>query len=221
MQSYYAWALPGASGTLERTYCLEGDATGTGAVIRWMHETARLLDDEKEIGPLAATVPDAAGVTFVPAFTGLNVPYQDSDARGSILGLTLGSSRAHIARAFLDSLGFQVRAITDEVAAETGVRVSRLKVGGGISASDLACQLQADWLGIPVERPEFADTTPRAVALLAGLGAGVWPSVDALPRLPGAVTVFEPRLSADQRDTGFERWLKGVDLVRGYGTGDS
>jgi glycerol kinase len=226
MQSYYAWALPhsgrlGDVTPLDRTYCLEGDTTVTGAVIRWLHGAARLLDDEKEIGPLAATVEDAGGVMFVPAFTGLNVPYLDSDARGSILGLTLGSSRAQIARAFLDSLGFQVRAITEEVAAETGVRVTRLRVGGGISESDLACQLQADWLGIPVERPAFTDTTPRAAALLAGLGAGVWPALGALPRLPGETTTFEPRLSADARDAGFERWHRAVESVRRYGTGGS
>ncbi len=228
MQSYYAWVLPGAPGAegtadagapgggLRRTYCLEGDATVTGAVIRWLRESARLLDDEREIGPLAETVPDAGGVLFVPAFTGLNVPYQDSAARGSILGLTLGTSRAHIARAFLDALGFQVRAILDEVAAETGVRVGTLKVGGGISASDAACQVQADWLGIPVTRPAFTDTTSRAAALLAGLGAGAWDSPEALPPLPGGSTVFEPRTSADRRDDGFARWQRGVDLIRGY-----
>jgi glycerol kinase len=226
MQSYYAWVLPhsgrpGDVDSLDRTYCLEGDATVTGAVIRWLRETVRLLDDEKEIGPLAATVEDAGGVMFVPAFTGLNVPYLDSDARGSILGLTLGSSRGQIARAFLDSLGFQVRAITDEVAAETGVAVTRLKVGGGISASDLACQLQADWLGFPVARPAFTDTTPRAAALLAGLGAGVWSTLDALPQLPGETTTFEPRLSADARDAGFERWHRAVESVRRFGTGGS
>ena len=226
MQSYYAWALPssgrpGAADTpIDRTYCLEGDATVTGAVIRWMRESARLLDDEREIGPLAATVPDAGGVMFVPAFTGLNVPYLDSAARGAVLGLTLGATRAHIARAFLDALGLAVRAITDEVAAETGVAVTRLKVGGGISASDLACQLQADWLGIPVDRPSFTDTTPRAAALLAGLGAGVWTSLDGLPRLPGETTAFEPRLSADEREAGYDRWARAVAAVRAYGTGD-
>jgi glycerol kinase len=219
MQSYYAWVLPAAKGTASgdsRTFCLEGDATVTGAVIRWMREAARLLDDEREIGPLAASVPDAGGVLFVPAFTGLNVPYQDSEARGSILGLTLGAGRAHIARAFLDSLGFQVRAILDQVEIESGIRVRELKVGGGISASDEACQVQADWLGIPVARPAFTDTTSRAAALLAGLGAGAWPSTDALPPMPGMATVFEPRLTADRRDEGYARWQRAVELVRGY-----
>ncbi len=218
MQSYYAWVLPGdgPAAPLRRTYCIEADATVTGAVIGWLRETARLLDDERDIGPLAGSVADAAGIAFVPAFTGLNVPYHDSAARGSILGLTLGASRAHIARAFLDAIGFQVRAILDEVVAETGVAIGQLKVGGGVSASDVACQVQADWLGIPVARPASTDTTPRAAALLAGIGAGIWASPEVLPPLPGTTTIFEPRLDAAARDDGYSRWQRAVAAVRGY-----
>ena len=131
------------------------------------------------------SVPDCGGVAFVPAFTGLNVPYDKPQARGTLLGLTLGTTRGHIARAFLEAIGFQIRHILDTIRADVGVTVDALSVGGGISASDLACQIQADLVGIPVVRPEFAQTTARAAALLAGLGAGFWPSEADLPAMPG------------------------------------
>ncbi|HEX5826667.1 MAG TPA: FGGY family carbohydrate kinase [Candidatus Limnocylindrales bacterium] len=229
MQSYYAWTLPrplrGPDGrppatpdAIERTWCVEGDATVTGAAIRWLREGIGLLGDEREIGPLAATVADAGGVTFVPAFTGLNAPDRDERARASILGLTLGSTKAHVARALLDSIGFQVRAMLDEVEDDLGMTVEHLKVGGGISASDVACQVQADRLGIPVERPAFTDTTPRAAALLAGLGAGTWATLDALPPLPGGSTVFEPAMPAARREAEHAHWRRTIDLVRAHGS---
>ena len=211
---YFAWHLGDAP-----IYCLEADTTVTGAAIRWMRESARLFDHDDEVGQLAASVPDSAGVVFVPAFTGLNVPYDDRDARGTILGLTLGHTRAHIARAFLESLGYQVRAILETIQAEAGLHVDRLHLGGGISASDEACQIQADLLGIPIIRPVFTQTTARAAALLAGLGAGIWASVSDLPPLPDEQTVFEPRLSADQRKAGYARWQRAVDSVRAWGSG--
>ena len=144
----------------------------TGAAVRWLREGARIIDRDEELGELAATVPDAGGLVFVPAFTGLNVPYDVREARGSLLGMTLGHTRAHIARAFLDSIGFQLHAILAEIQRATGVSVTELKVGGGLSASDAACAIQADWLGIPVLRSSFGETTARAAALLAGIGAG-------------------------------------------------
>ena len=206
---YFAWHLGGTP-----TYCLEADTTVSGAVIRWMREKARLFDRDDEIGELAASVPDSAGVVFVPAFTGLNVPYDDRNARGTILGLTLGSSRAHIARAFLESLGYQVRTILDTIRTETGLTVDRLHLSGGISASDEACQITADQLGIPAVRPAFTETAARAAALLAGLGVGVWADVSDLPPLPGGYTLFEPLLSADQREANYARWKRAVECVR-------
>ncbi len=208
---YYAWHLGDRP-----TYCLEADTTVSGAAIRWMKEQARLFDRDDEVGSLAASVPDSAGVVFVPAFTGLNVPYNDRTARGAILGLTLGSSRAHIARAFLESLGYQVRAILETIAAETGLQVEQLSLGGGISASDEACQIQADLIGIPTVRPAFAETAARAAALLAGLGAGFWPTLADLPPLPGDHTTFEPHLSTDQRDAGYAHWQQAVERTRSW-----
>ena len=205
---YLAWLLGGRP-----THCLEADTTVTGAGVRWLREDARLFDRDEELGELADTVPGAAGLVFVPAFTGLNVPYDVREARGSLLGLTLGHTRAHIARAFLDSIGLQLHDILAEIDARTGARVTQLKVGGGLSASDAACAVQADWLGIPVVRSAFTETTARAAALLAGMGAGFWAGETDLPPLPGAVTVFEPRLAADQREAGIEAWHRAVAAV--------
>ncbi len=210
---YLAWLVDTVA-----TYCLEADTTVTGAAVRWLRENLGLIDSDEALSALAGSVVDAAGVAFVPALTGLNVPYNDRDARGSLLGLTMGHTRAHVARAFLDSIGFQLRAILDEIAGSTGLAVSRLKVGGGLSASDLACQIQADWLGLPVVRPRFAQTTARAAALLAGLGAGFWPNAAQLPPMPSDATVFEPRLNADARDSGYARWQKAVRTVRQWGS---
>ena len=163
MNVYFAWVL----GDLP-SYCLEADTTVTGVAICWMREAARLFDRDDELGPLAASVPDLGGVVFVPAFTGLNVPYNDHSARGTILGLSLGSTRGHIVRAFLESLGYQVRAILETIQNDTGLHVDQLFLGGGVSASDEACQIQADLLGIPTVRPAMTETTAR--------GAPCWPA---------------------------------------------
>jgi glycerol kinase len=208
---YLAWLLEDRP-----TYCLEADTTVTGAAVRWLREGAGIISRDEELGELAESVPDAAGLVFVPAFTGLNVPYDVRGARGSLLGLTLGHTRAHIARAFLDSIGFQIGAILDEIDARTGVRVARLKVGGGLSASDTACAIQADWLGIPVLRSSFAETTARAAALLAGLGAGAWAGEADLPPLPGETRVFEPRIDEARRTEGRAAWQRAVAAVSGW-----
>ena len=208
---YLAWLL-----NEKPTYCLEADTTVTGAAVRWLKESARLFDHDAELDVLADSVRDAGGVSFVPAFTGLNVPYNFRAARGALFGLTLGHTRAHIARAFLDSIGFQMRAILDEIQAKAGISVTQLKVGGGLSASNVACALQADWLGMPVIRPSFTQTTARAAALLAGIGAGFWKNETDLPPLPGEQTVFEPRLSADQRDAGYTAWKRSIGTVTSW-----
>ena len=208
---YLAWLLGD-----QATHCLEADTTVTGAAVRWLRESARLFSSDSELDELADQVPDAGGAVFVPAFTGLNVPYNDRAARATLFGLTLGHDRRHIARAFLDSIGFQVRAILEAMQAEAGVTVRQLNVGGGLSASNLACQLQADWLGVPVVRPDFKETTARAAALLAGLGAGFWGDAAELPPMPGEHTVFEPSLSADQRDAGYAQWQHAVRTVQAW-----
>ncbi len=208
---YHAWSLP------QHTYCLEADTTVTGAAVRWMVQRGHWFESETQLDALAEAVTDAGGVMVVPAFTGLNVPYNDHGARATILGLALGNDRAHVARAFLDSIGFQLRAILKTIQDRTGLQVEQLSVGGGLSNSDIACQIQADQLGLPLVRPSEKETTARGAALLAGLGCGVWKSIDDLPALPAGSTRFEPRLSSDQRDADFARWQRAVQHVRELG----
>ncbi|MCB8919455.1 MAG: carbohydrate kinase [Ardenticatenaceae bacterium] len=210
---YYAWHLG-----QQQTYCLEAPTTVTGAAIRWMRDNARLFDEYSEMDQLAASVPDAGGVVYVPAFTGLEVPYNDPKARATMLGLTLGHHRGHIARAFFESIGYQIRAILETIMTEADVTVDRLLVGGGVSASDLACQIQADLLGIPILRPTFTETTAWAAGLLAGLGAGFWATPADLPPLPGSHTQFDPPgRGSEQRDRGYEHWQQAVALVQQWG----
>ncbi|NOK57946.1 MAG: carbohydrate kinase [Chloroflexi bacterium AL-W] len=206
---YIGWELDGVT-----TYCVEADTTVTGAVVRWMQEQMGWLPDATQLGPLAQTVPDAAGVVFIPAFTGLGVPLEDRTARGTLLGMTLDTTPAHIARAFLDALGYQIYDILTTIQTETGLSINRLHVGGGVAASDLACQIQADILGVPIARASNTETSVRAAALLAGLGSSVWSSIDALPRLAATETIFEPQLSTATRDNRLVVWHRALERVR-------
>lgn len=212
---YLAWELDGTP-----TYSLEADTTVTGAVIRWMQEQMGWLREPADLGRLALSVPDAAGVVFVPAFTGLGMPSEDRSARGTLFGMTLDTTPAHIARAFLESIGQQVRENLAVIAAETGLYVERLHVGGGISASDAACQIQADVLGIPVVRAPNTETSVRAAALLAGLGAGLWGGTADLPPLPGPETVFEPLRDPATRGANDAAWDNAVSRARGWALGE-
>ncbi len=204
-KTYLAWEIDGTP-----TYSLEADTTVTGAVIRWMQEQMGWLHRPADLGALALSVPDAAGVVFVPAFTGLGVPSEDRTARGTLLGMTLDTTPAHIARAFLDSIGYQLSDILAAISEDTGIVIERLYVGGGVSASDAACQIQADLLGIPVVRAHNTETSARAAALLGGLGARAWPSLAALPRLPGPETVFEPSADAGRYAAGQAAWRRAL-----------
>ncbi|RMF00594.1 MAG: carbohydrate kinase [Chloroflexi bacterium] len=210
INTYFAWLLGN-----QPTYCLEARTAATGSALRWMVEQARLINRVEDIGPLAASVPDAGEVIFVPPFSGLFSPVEDAGARGAVLGLRLGSSRAHIAHAFVEGVAYEIRAILERVQADSSTHISQLQVGGGVSASDDFCQIQADTLGLPIVRPIFTETTARAAALLAGLGSGLWNSPAELPPLPGQCAVFEPRLPTIQRDSGYERWLNAIGRMRG------
>lgn len=209
---YYAWQLDG-----RQTYCLEAPTSVTGAAIRWLCENGRMFDSYQELDELAGTTLDSGGLTLVPAFTGLETPYNDPATRAAFFGLTLGHHRGHIARAMLEAIGYQMRAIVETIAQEAGVKVQELLVGGGVSASDLACQVQADLTGLPVKRPSFTETTAWAAGLLAGLGAGFWPQPDALPPAPGGASYFEPTWSAARRQAGYERWQTAVHLAQAWG----
>lgn len=212
VNTYFAWQFAEAP-----TYCLEADTTVTGAGIRWLRTNAHMIAEDAEISRLAEEVPDSGGVVFVPAFTGLNVPYHDREARGTIFGLTLGTTRAHIARAFLEAIGFQVRAILETMQRETDIAVERLSVDGGIARSDIACQILADTTGLPIVRPAFTEMAARGAALLAGIGAGWW-RMDALPPLPEGETVFLPQWNDDRRDAAYGRWQAAIEAVACFRT---
>ncbi len=210
---YYGWVL--ADGP---TYCLEARTTATGSVLRWLRDEARFFSHYDELDDLIASVPDSGGVVFVPAFSGLYDPYDDPDARGAILGLTFGNTRGHILRAFLESLGFQVRAILDQIEAGMDLTIAQLYLGGGISSSDAACQIQADLLGIPTVRLGFGETTARAAALLAGLGSGHWSRIVELPTLSDGRDTFRPSLSHQQQRDRIARWQQAVLRTLSWGS---
>jgi len=210
-KTYLAWELNGAP-----TYALEADMTVTGAVVRWLSQM-RLIRHAADLDALAQATPHSDGVVFVPAFTGLGVPSEDRSARGAIVGMTLTTTPGHIARAFFEAIGCQLRAILDVMEAEGGMRIDELRVGGGLARSDAACQIQADLAGVRIVRAADTETSARAAALLAGLGAGVWSTPEDLPRLldQGAQT-FEPRLAAPARADLLARWQRAVEYARGW-----
>jgi glycerol kinase len=162
-------------------------------------------------------VPDSGGVVFVPALTGLGAPHWDPGARGTVLGITRGTTRAHLARATLDAIAFEVRDVVDAMTGEAGVDVPVLQVDGGASANALLCQTQADQLGVPVQRPAVVETTGLGAAFLAGLGTGVWSSPSELSATWQLDRRFEP--SAGVRDDGsHERWSRAVDRSKAWVT---
>ena len=155
-------------------YALEGSIFVTGAAVQWLRDGLGLIDSANEIEGLARTVPDSGDVVFVPALTGMGAPHWDPHARGAILGITRGTTRAHLARATLEAIAFEVRDVVDVMVDEAGLTVPELSADGGASANDLLMQLQADQLGVPVRRPKVTETTALGAAFLAGLGTGVW-----------------------------------------------
>ncbi|MCL4266350.1 MAG: carbohydrate kinase [Anaerolineae bacterium] len=211
VNNYYAWELHG-----RQHYYLEAPTTVNGAALRWLRDNLRLFANYSELDTLAGQVTDSGGLLFVPAFTGLNAPFDDAQTRGTVLGLTLGHQKAHIARAFLESIGCQMRLILAEIEQNTAVSVPELRVGGGVSASNVACQIQADITGIPVLRPTFTETTAWAAALLAGLGAGVWADETAVPLPATTHTRFEPQTEDTAVQTLYHRWQKATQLMLAF-----
>ena len=189
-------------------YALEGAIFVTGAAVQWLRDGLGLIGTAAETEALARTVPDTGGVVFVPALTGLGAPYWDPDARGLVIGLTRGTTRAHLVRATLEAIAFEVR---DVVGA--GLDVPVLRVDGGASANNLLCQLQADQLGVPVQRPQVQETTALGAAFLAGLATGVWASTDELAETWRLDRVFEP---GERDDAGYARWQAAVERSRGW-----
>ncbi|MFD1937911.1 glycerol kinase GlpK [Nonomuraea mangrovi] len=196
--STVAWQTPSG----ERTYAVEGAIFVTGAAVQWLRDGLGLISTAPESEAVARTVPDSGGVVFVPALTGLGAPHWDPDARGTITGITRGTTRAHLVRATLEAIAFEVRDVV-----ETMPEVAALKADGGASSNDLLMQFQADQLGVPVERPVVQETTALGAAFLAGLGSGVWESTDELRKTWRLERRFEP---GQRDDAAYERWRDAV-----------
>ncbi len=208
LSSTIAWAFP------DRTvYALEGNITVTGSAIDWLGQVLGLAGGASAVAALAERVPDAGGVYLVPAFAGLGAPYWDAEARGLFSGLTRGTTAAHLARATLESIAYQVRDVFDAMRTDAGTP-SLLLADGGASRNDGLMQFQADVLGHPVVRNDSTDLSARGAAWLAGLAVGVWPSTEALARLPRQVTRFEPRMAAAERDRRYAGWQDAVSRAR-------
>jgi glycerol kinase len=208
--STVAWMDP--SGTL--TYALEGAIFVTGAAVQWLRDGLGIIGAAAESEALAASVPDSGGVVFVPALTGLGAPDWDPSARGAILGITRGTTRAHLARATLEAIAFEVR---DVVA--TLPETTTLRVDGGAAANNLLLQLQADQLELPVERPDLLETTGLGAAFLAGLGTGVWSSTGELAATWRLDRRFEPSDDGRAgREQGYRRWRTAVERSKGWAT---
>ncbi len=195
------------------TYALEGSILSAGSAVQWLRDGLGLISQAPDIEALAATVPNSGGVHLVPAFTGLGAPYWDPDARGAILGLTRATSRAEIARATLDSVAYQTYDLLDAMAAD-GMRPATLKVDGGMSQNNLLMQRLADILGIGIRRPINAESTAFGAACLAGLGCGLYRSLQELAALSPPVTRFEPALSQPEREMQIAGWRAALRRVR-------
>jgi glycerol kinase len=193
------------------TYALEGAVFVSGAAVAWLRDGLGIIDAAGEVEALASSVPDSGGVTVVPAFTGLGAPYWDANARGAILGITRGTTRAHIARATLEAMAMQTRDVTDAMTADSGLPLTSLRVDGGAARNDLLLQLQADLLGVPVIRPRNVETTAVGAAFLAGLGSGLWPTQESLTAIWQTDSVFEPSIAQDERDERYSQWRRAVE----------
>ncbi len=197
-------------------YALEGSVFIGGEVVKWLRDQLALIKSSSDSELLASSVKDSGGVLFVPAFVGLGAPYWDPEARGAILGLTRGSTPAHIARAALESVAFQSRELLDSLQAESGCAVESLKVDGGASRNSFLMQFQADILGIPVEQPEQAETTALGAAFLAGLQAGIWTCKEDVAKGWRLKRRFEPCMDSSARDAAMSRWRQAVAAVRSF-----
>lgn len=200
-----AW---GINGTVE--YAMEGSIFVTGAAIQWLRDEMKLIETAAQSEELACRVQDTNGVYLVPAFTGLGAPYWDMYARGTVIGITRGTNRAHIVRAALESIAYQTRDVIEAMQQDSGIPLKALKVDGGACANNFLMQFQADILGVPVIRPGNIEVTAQGAAFLAGLEAGVWKDKDEIKGLCREDMIFSPGMSGEDRDDKYARWKKAV-----------
>ncbi len=206
-----AWGLAG-----KVAYAMEGSIFITGAAVQWLRDGLGLIKSAAESEPLARSVPDNGGVYFVPAFVGLGAPYWDMYARGTIIGLTRGTTGGHLARATLEAIAYQTRDVVEVMSAEACLQVALLRVDGGGTANALLMQFQADILGVTIQPALVAETTSLGAAYLAGLAVGLWKDTTELARMWRAAETYEPKMSVDQRETLYAGWKRAVERARGW-----
>ncbi len=198
------------------TYCLEGAVFIAGAAVQWLRDELKIIQSSSEIEALAAEVPDNGGVYFVPALVGLGAPYWDPQARGTIMGLSRGSNRSHLARAALEAMAYQTRDVLEAMQDDAGIQLQALKVDGGAAVNNLLMQFQADILGTPVQRPVVQETTALGAAYLAGLAVGYWKDQSEITNNWALDRQFEPALSAHASDQLYGTWQRAVERSRGW-----
>jgi glycerol kinase len=197
-------------------YALEGSVFIAGAVVQWLRDGLGLIRHSADVERLALSVPDNGGVYFVPAFTGLGAPHWDSGARGLAAGMTRGTTAGHLARAALEAIAFQVADVLDAMRQDSGIRISSLRVDGGASVNNTLMQFQADILGVPVVRPQVSETTALGAAYLAGLGAGLWSSLEQLQGQWRQDRQFEPAMQKSRVEALRSGWRKALERSRGW-----
>ncbi|MEO9256372.1 MAG: glycerol kinase GlpK [Tepidiformaceae bacterium] len=215
-QSGLLTSIGANAGTGGPEYVCEGSVFVAGALVQWLRDELGIIERSGDIQSLAASVPDSGGVAVVPAFTGLGAPHWDPYARGAILGLTRGTTKAHIARAALEAIAFSSAELVEAMNVELPDPISVLRVDGGGSRDDLMMQMQADFTGIPVERPTNIETTAMGAAYVAGITAGVWASTDEVAALRKVERVFEPTMSGAERAERMHHWRRAVERTRNW-----
>jgi len=205
-----AWCIDG-----KRTYAMEGSVFNAGSAIKWLRDELKIIEAPHDVDILAESVSDNGGVYFVPAFTGLGAPYWDMYARGTILGLTRGSSRAHISRAVLESIAFQVKDLLDIMEADAG-EVKVLRVDGGASVSDFMMQFQSDLLRREIQRPMVVETTAKGAAFLAGLATGIWDDITDIEKIWQCDRVFKPQMEINRAMGYHAKWKRAVSRAQNW-----
>ncbi|MDA8017870.1 MAG: glycerol kinase GlpK [Thermoanaerobaculia bacterium] len=191
-------------------YCLEGSVFTAGAAVQWLRDELQLVSSAADTEGFARSIDSTDGVYVVPAFSGLGAPYWDMEARGTIVGLTRGSSRAHLIRAVLESIAYQTRDVLDVMNQDSGIPITELRVDGGAAANDFLMQFQSDITGIPVDRPAIVETTAMGAAFLAGLATGLWSAPEELAHVRRKERRFEPRMDIEQRQELYKGWKQAV-----------
>ena len=192
-----------------------------GAVVQWLRDGLGIIKSSSEVEALAASVPDTDGVYLVPAFTGLGAPHWDPYARGSLLGLTRGTTAAHIARAALESIAYQSMDVLTAMESDAGLHLTELRVDGGATVNNLLMQFQADVLGVPVVRPQISETTALGAAYLAGLAVGYWKDQSELASQWQVERVFEPHMSGEHKEELKTGWEKALQRAKAWATKDT